>query len=52
MSDNNKLSEISVAASHYDKEKKYWLEKLAGDLVLSKIPYDFSGQTEQVSSFN
>jgi amino acid adenylation domain-containing protein len=32
--------EVSVASSHFTKERDYWLETLAGELVKTSVPYD------------
>jgi amino acid adenylation domain-containing protein len=34
-------NEKAVAARQYGKEKDYWLDKLAGDLVKTGFPYDY-----------
>ncbi len=49
------LDRLVVAASHYGKEKDYWLQKLSGELVFSHFPYDnsisFDGRDTQHLSF-
>jgi amino acid adenylation domain-containing protein len=37
----NYLREAAAAASHFTKERDYWLNKFAGELVKSRFPYDF-----------
>ncbi|MCU0285923.1 MAG: hypothetical protein MUF15_05945, partial [Acidobacteria bacterium] len=32
--------ESIVAATYYTKERDYWAQKLAGDIVKSTFPYD------------
>ena len=36
------FKKIQAAAGEKDKEKAYWLEKLAGDLEIPCFPYDFN----------
>ncbi|MCU0287506.1 MAG: condensation domain-containing protein, partial [Acidobacteria bacterium] len=42
MLDKNNSSMIAAAATHFNKEKEYWLEKLKGNLVKSYFTYDFN----------
>jgi amino acid adenylation domain-containing protein len=32
--------DVSIAAAQYVKEKRYWLQKLSGELIKSYFPYD------------
>jgi amino acid adenylation domain-containing protein len=41
MENRDRSSEIALAASQYGKEKKYWLDKLSGEIVKSSFPYSF-----------
>lgn len=41
MGNFNNPSELAIAASQKEKEKKYWLDKLAGNLVKNIFPYDY-----------
>lgn len=41
----DKYSQNLISSSiEFEKEKKYWIEKLSGDVVLGSFPYDFENQ--------
>ena len=47
MKNNNRSSELFVAAKQKPKEKKYWLNRLGGELVKSAFPFDFPKPVEK-----
>jgi non-ribosomal peptide synthetase component F len=46
MNKKTNIKDISFAASEYNKERTYWLDKLSGDLIKSYFPYDYDQLNE------
>jgi amino acid adenylation domain-containing protein len=51
MKDDRQSAEHTIAASHYSREKQYWLQQLSGELVKTTFPYDYQKKSSTGKHF-